>query len=152
MAYQLERVTVRTDNTPEGIEKMKELWHDVVSGKLPLLFDSEHNFRKDRSPVGEYSNYEAGESGAYDLSIVAVTPDFYQHLEQEVQQGRYRKYEEHDENNDIDAAIWRAWKRVWEDQENGTLPRAFLRDYEDAVPAEYTKDGKAYICLYISVK
>lgn len=152
MAYQLKRLTVRVDNSDEGMKQIQELWQDVVSGKLPLIYDSEQNFQKGYSPVGEYSNYENKEKGAYDLSVLAVTPEFFQGLEQDVQAGKYSKYVEYDENNNLERAIFRAWERVWADQANGTLPRAFLTDYEDAVPAEYTKDGKAYACLYISVK
>lgn len=152
MAYMLERVTVRVDNTPEEMQKVKELWADIVSGRLPVVFDSSHEFQKGRSPVGEYSNYENGAMGAYDLSILGVTPEFFQALEQDVQQGKYVKYEEREEPGQIDAAIGRAWERVWADQQSGVLDRAFQKDYEDAVPAEYTKDGKVHVCLYISVQ
>lgn len=152
MAYVIDRVTVRTDNSEQGIEKIKELWRDVTEGKLPLLFDSGHKFQEKRCPVAEYSNYEAGETGTYDLSILGVTADFFGELEQQVQNGCYVKYEERGEPDQMDALICRAWERVWEDHQKGTLSRTFTRDYENAVPAEYTKDGKLYVCLYIAVK
>lgn len=151
MAYIIDRVTIRTNNSEEGCEKIKGLWQDVMSGKIPLMFDSEHKFQEKRCPVAEYSNYEAGETGAYDLSILGVTADFFQHLEQEAQNGHYIKYEERGEPDQMDALICKAWQRVWEDHKKGTLARTFTKDYENAVPAEYTKDGKLYVCLYIAV-
>lgn len=45
MSYTLTSVTIRTDNTPEGMKKIGELWDDVTGGKLPILFDSAHNFQ-----------------------------------------------------------------------------------------------------------
>ena len=45
MAYRLKEVIIRTDNTDDGMRKIGELWNDITSGKLPLLFDSEHHFR-----------------------------------------------------------------------------------------------------------
>lgn len=79
MAYQLKEVTLRTDNSPDGMEKIAALWKDIETGKLPLLFDSEGNFLQGLSPVSLYSNYESAEKGEYDLSIRAVTADFSPH-------------------------------------------------------------------------
>ena len=38
MTYFLEQVTICTNNTDEGIQQLSELWQDILSGKLPLLF------------------------------------------------------------------------------------------------------------------
>ena len=46
----------------------------------------------------------------------------------------------------------KAWERVWAEQKNGGIVRAFTMDYESSVPAEYTKDGKAHCYLYIAVR
>ena len=54
MSYTLTSVTIRTDNTPEGMKKIGELWDDVTGGKLPILFDSAHNFQTGISPVSRY--------------------------------------------------------------------------------------------------
>ncbi len=35
---------------------------------------------------------------------------------------------------------------------NELLKRAFTIDYESAVPAEYTKEGKAHCYLYIAIR
>ena len=34
---------------------MRELWGDIEQGKLPILFDSEHNFAVGVSPVLKFS-------------------------------------------------------------------------------------------------
>jgi len=120
MAYILKEVTIRTNNTEKGISQISELWKDISAGKLPVLFDSEHNFVEGISPISKYSNYENGE-----------------HI---------------DDNGNIELCTKKAWKKVWDDTDTGTLKRAFTIDYESSVPAEYTKDGKAHCYLYISVR
>lgn len=47
MSYLLKEITIRTNNTVEGMEKIEEVWKDINSGKLPLLFDSEGLFHKE---------------------------------------------------------------------------------------------------------
>lgn len=81
MAYILNEITFRTNNTADEMKKIDEVWCDVASGKLPVLFDSEHNFRQGISPVSRYSNYSSDETGDYDLSIVGVTADFFAEME-----------------------------------------------------------------------
>lgn len=150
MAYQLKSVTIRTSNTAEGLEKINQVWADVVSGKLPILFDSEQNFQPGISPVSKYSNYQSDETGEYDLSVMAVTPDFFQKMEELVREGKYKKYDECGE--DIASCAQKAWGQVWSEQKTEALVRAFSQDFESTVPAEYTKDGKAHCYLYIAVQ
>ena len=152
MAYTLSEVTIRTDNSPAGVACINELWKDIESGKLPILFDSEHQPRQGISPVSRYSGYEDGERGKYDLTVMGVTADFFARMEQEVEKGAYKKYDESDEKGDISACTGRAWEKVWAEQGWGSVKRAFTVDYESAVPAEYTKDGKAHCYLYIAVE
>ncbi len=76
MAYKLKEITIRTNNSDKGIKMIDELWGDIASGKLPLLFDSENILQKDASPISKYSNYSSDEKGDYDLTIMNVTPDF----------------------------------------------------------------------------
>ncbi len=146
MAYVLNCMTIRTNNTHEGISKIDELWKDIVSGKLPILFDSEHNFQNGLSPVSRYSNYD--ENGNYDLSILGVRADFFKELENT--KDAYKKYDFCAE--DISKCTKNAWKTVWDDQKNGLINRSYTIDYESTVPAEYSKDGKAHCYLYIAVK
>lgn len=150
MAYQLKEITIRTDNTPEGMKRIEELWEDVTSGKLPILFDSEHHFLTGISPISRYSNYASDETGAYDLSIVGVTSDFFGEMEIKAAAGLYKKYDESGET--IGECTGKAWERVWADQHAGKIRRTFTVDYESSVPAQYTKDGKAHCYLYIAVE
>lgn len=90
MAYKLKAVTIRTNNSKEGIRKIAELWRDILTGKLPLLSDG-------IVPVSQYSNYESDEKGDYDISIVGVKHNFFEDMEKEVEKGLYKKYEAVDE-------------------------------------------------------
>lgn len=151
MAYILNEVTIRTNNTEAGLKKIEEIWRDITSGKLPVLFDSEHHFQPGISPISRYSNYASDETGDYDLSILGVTSDFFMQMEQEVSKGRYKKYDVSDDSGDIDICAKKAWETVWNEQKSGQIKRAFSVDYESTVPAEYTKDKKAHCYLYIAV-
>ena len=145
MAYTLKAVTIRTNNSEEGIRKIAELWEDVLTGKLPLLSDG-------IVPISEYSNYESDENGNYDISIVGVEYNFFEDIEKEVEKVLYKKYEADDENDTVELCTKKAWENVWNDSHSGVLKRAFTIDYESSVPAEFSKDGKAHCYLYIAVK
>lgn len=151
MAYALKQVTVRTNNTDEGMKIIDEIWRDISSGKLPVLFDSEHEFRQGISPISKYSNYAGDESGDYDLSIIGVKADFFKTIEAKVTAGLYKKYDEADDGGDIARCAKTAWEKVWKDTASGNIKRAYTEDFESSVPAEYTKDGKAHCYLYIAV-
>lgn len=149
MAYQLKSITIRTNNTDEGMKKINEVWQDILSGTLPILFDNEHNFQQGISPVSKYHHYASDQNGDYDLCIMGVTSDFFQKMEKAVSAGRYKKYDEAAESLERCAKI--AWEKVWNEQKTGQIRRAFTQDYESTVPAQYTKDGKAHCYLYIAV-
>lgn len=152
MAYKLKEVTIRTNNSDVGIEMIGEIWADITSGKLPLLFDSERVFQQGISPISKYSNYSSDESGDYDLTIMAVTADFFKEMELAVSKGLYKKYDEKDEDGDIGVCTRKAWEKVWHDQKSGEIKRSFTEDYESTVPSEYTKDGKSHCYLYIAIQ
>ena len=152
MAYTLKEVTIRTNNTDEGIKKIDEIWQDIMSGKLPILFDSEHVFQQGISPISKYSDYASDENGDYDLSIIGVTAEFFQGMEMAVNEGLYKKYDGADESGNIGICTKKTWGKVWCEQKSGDIKRAFTEDYESTVPAEYTKDGKAHCYLYIAIK
>ncbi len=145
MAYKLKAVTIRTNNSEEGIRKIAELWEDVLTGKFPILFDG-------IVPISQYSNYESDEKGNYDISIVAVKQNFFNDIEKEVEKGLYKKYEANDENGNVEICTKKVWEKVWNDTHSGILKRAFTVDYECSVPREFSKDGKAHCYLYIAVK
>ncbi|AND83632.1 AraC family transcriptional regulator [Clostridium tyrobutyricum] len=152
MAYKLKEVTVRTNNSEEGIKVIDEIWKDIVSGKLPILFNTDGMFQKGISPVSKYSNYSSDENGDYDLTIMAVTVDFFQKMDEEVSKGFYKKYDEKDESGEISVCTRKAWEKVWSEQKSGDIHRTFTSDFESTVPGEYTKDGKPHCYLYVAVK
>ena len=158
MSYILNGVTIRTNDTKDGLKKIDELWNDIMIGRIPILFDSEHNGQEGISPVAVYGNYEADEVGNYDvnsdydLSILGARADFFEEMEQKVNSGFYKKYDVSDENGDIGICTRKAWETVWNEQKSGKIQRSFTTDYESSVPAEYAKDKKAHCYLYIAVQ
>ena len=147
--YILSEITLRADNSQAGMEKVEALWRDVVSGKIPLMYDSNGTFQQGLSPVSRYSNYESDETGEYDLSIFTARAAFFAQMTQKVETGEYAAYDF--DGADIKEAANEAWTQVWADKNAGTLHRAFTEDYESTVPGDYTKDGRAHCYLYISV-
>lgn len=150
MTYRLDRVTIRLKNDAEGMGKISELFEDIVSGDIPLLFNSDKELIEGIAPVSEYSNYESDESGEYDLSVIAVEKEFFKTLEKEVLKGKFIKYDV--SGDDVLTCAQNAWKEVWQDQRNGKIKRSFKRDYESTVPKDFTHDGKAHCMLYICVE
>lgn len=150
MAYLLKEITIHTDNSENGMGKINEVWQDIVSGKLPLMFDSVGTFQQGLSPISKYTNYESDETGAYDMTIFTVTADFFAQMQERVQTGEYRAYDFDGIN--IQEAANKAWTQVWEEQRTDKLCRTFTADYESTVPGEYTKDSKAHCYLYIAIK
>lgn len=150
MAYSFKSVTVRTDNSESGMAKINELWADIMTGKVPLDFIRNGVPVKGLSPVSSYSHYESDEKGKYNLSVMTVTVDFFAKMEELVAQGKYIKIDESGET--ITECANKAWSKVWQLSASGELKRAFTVDYENTVPAEYTKDGKTHCYLYIAVK
>ncbi|MBU3072631.1 AraC family transcriptional regulator [Clostridium estertheticum] len=152
MAYKLNKITIRTDNSKEGINNIGDIWNDITSGKLPIIFDSEHVFQQGISPISKYSNYSSDENGDYDLTIMAVTADFFQKMDDKVSKGSYKKYDEKDENGEIGVCTRKAWEKVWSEQKSGDIHRTFTADFESTVPGEYTKDGKVHCYLYVAIQ
>lgn len=63
MTYKLDKVTIRLKNDAEGIGKISELFADIASDEIPLLFNSDKELIDGIAPVSEYSNYESDETG-----------------------------------------------------------------------------------------
>lgn len=152
MAYRVTGVSIQVKNDEEGIKEISMLWEDILSGKIPLLYDSEKNFIKGISPVSEYSDYESDENGLYNLTIMGVKSDFFTNLEEKVSKGDYKKYDISEDSGNLELCTKKAWTQVWQDSKDKVINRAFTKDYESTVPAEFTKDGKAHCYLYIAVK
>lgn len=150
MAYRLEAITLCTRGSI-NVAVMRELWDDIKHGKLPILFDSEHNFAAGVSPVLKYSDYSMDDRSKFALSIMGVDRPFFCDIEQKVQFGVYKKYEYSSDIFDLEECSKRAWEYVNTDQASGMITRAFTNDFESTVPKEYAKDGKAHCYLYISI-
>lgn len=149
MAYTLKQVTIRTNNTDEGMKKIDEIWKDISSGKLPILFDSEHGFQQGVSPISKYSNYESDENGDYDLSIVGVKADFFQMIETEVSKGLYKEYDEADENGDIGRCAKKHGKKCGTTVNLALLQGHILRLMKAACLLNIQKTER-HIATYIS--
>lgn len=152
MSYILESVTLTGDTRIPGFAGTEELWHDIVSGRIPLLFDSGHQFQEGLSPVTKYSHYTNEDRGTCMVSVLTVRSDFFARMDRRTEEGAYKKYAFHADGKDMSAASEGAWRRMHEDVLRGRIVRAFKEDWESVVPARYTPDQKAYCCLYISVR
>jgi len=150
MAYSFNRVTVRTDNSAEGMAKINELWADILQGNIPLDFIENGVPVKGLSPVSAYSDYESDEKGKYNLTVMTVSAEFFAGMQKKVEEGGYIFIDEDGES--ISDSANKAWSKVWELSAKGGLKRAFTVDYESTVPAEYTKDGRAHCYLWIAVR
>lgn len=60
MIYILKDVVLRTNNTPKGMEKISQLWGDILSKKISLLPENKNEFL-----ISKYSNYESDENGEF---------------------------------------------------------------------------------------
>lgn len=147
MAYHLNEVVIRTNNSEEGMARIGELWTDIFSGKIPVLFDSNHQ-PAGGMLVSRYSNYESNEQGAYDLGIFATDETFFSQMESKVGRG-YIKFEE--VADEVGACTKAVWEAVWKSQAEHKLDRAYTKDYEVSVPAEIAPDHRAHCTLYIAV-
>lgn len=146
--YRFRELTIRTDNSEGGIAAIAGLWKDVADGRYPVAFDGS----SDVFPVACYHRYESDEKGAFDYTIMSVTPAFIAEKEAEVRAGAFVRYEATDRAGDIAKCTADVWKQVWEDSGSGKIARAFACDYEMGMTPACTADGSAYCRLYISVR
>ena len=90
MSYRLNAITIHVNSAKEYKREMKEIWRDIKNGKLPILFDSEHNFQQGISPIYQYGNYSQND---FSLSVTGVASEFFKRLELKVIDGFYKKYD-----------------------------------------------------------
>ena len=141
MNYQLRAVTIRTNNSLEGMTQIGNLWTDIMNGKFNL------DLPPNGTIISRYSYYESDESGNYDLSVMGVKKDFVEQLETEAKEGRFRVYRGETDDGDVAAATELAWQRVWNDTQSGELKRAFTVDYE----LSEVESGKTSCTVYIAL-
>ena len=142
----MKEITIRTNNSVEGIKKIEKLWQDVMSGSTPL------DLTENTVLISKYSNYASSECGDYDLSILAVDCDFIQQLEKGYTEGKYKKYDFCSEDTDVATNTKAAWQQVWTDTQEGCIKRSYIEDYECTIPADYSQDHNAHCLLYISIE
>lgn len=145
MSYILKEVVLRTNNTPEGMEKISQLWGDILTKKISLLPEN-----KNELLISKYSNYESDENGEYDLTIMRRELKFLLKLDERVKNREFIKYEEIDDN--IENCARKVWNRVWKDKKNNKLDRAYIEDYQLDILSIFSQDGKCHSILYISIK
>lgn len=139
-------ITIRTNNSAEGIKKIEKLWQDVMRGSSKLILAG------NITPIAKYSNYDSDENGDYDLTILAVDYNYMQQLERGCMKGKFRKYDFCSENTDIAAAIKAVWQKVDDDVREGKIKRSYTEDYECTIPPDYSRDNKLHCLLYIAIE
>lgn len=149
MAYILDSISMKTDNSPQAMEQTAELWKDIVSGKVPLLYDSDGKFREGLSPVTAFENVSLTSAEPYTMTILTVPPSFFAELNAGVSSGTYRLYEGTDAA-DLGKSTDIAWEAVQKDIAAGRLDST-VTGYESTVPPEYAPDRQAHCCVYIAV-
>ncbi len=145
MSYTLKEVTIRTDNSEEGLARISELWGDVFSGKLPVIENG-------MVPVARYANYSKTDPLTYDFTILGWYPSVIRALNSEAVDTRRFIHFSTCANCEI-KAIKEAWDLVRAAEANGSIKRAYANDYEITTRPDDADIDKPYWCeLYISVE
>ena len=143
----MKEITIRTNNSAEGLKKIEKLWKKVLRGNMSLFLTGE------MIPMARYSNYYFDKDVSFDLSILVVDYDFMQKLEQGCLRGKFKKYDLGFDNSfNISKAIQSAWQQVMEDSEDGLIERSYTDDYGCTIPANYSRDHRLHCLLYIALK
>lgn len=140
MSYKFNSVTIRTDNSEIGMAKIKELWADIMQGKISLEFVENGKPVNGLFPISSYSDYENNENGKYNLSIMSITADFFAKMESLVEQGKYTKIDE--SGKTIAECADKAWSKVWELSLNGNLNVLLLLTTKAQCPPNIRKTAK----------
>ena len=124
-----ERHTVRTNNFNDNAkQKIGNLWIKYMENKLPS------------EVYGIYHSYENNYKGNYTLSICTPIEDGSTGVYFEIDNIKYAAYPVLLDSED---AIFKTWQKIWNDEENKKLNRAYMLDYE-----HYRLDG---VTIYISI-
>lgn len=152
MPYRLDAVEMQTDMSPESMQSVTELWNDIASGKLPLLYTSDGTFVNGLLPVTEYSDYADILDGAPCRMIIrTVEPSYFDELNKKVEEGSYRLYEAVSDSGNLPECSEEAWNMAHADDEAGKIKIDYSIAVESTVPGEYTPDGKARCMLYVKL-
>ena len=148
MSYRLDTVAMEVDMSPESMAQVTELWNDIASGKLPLLFTSDGKFIEGASPITEYIDYVGVNSNQpYTMQVRVVESDFFRNLNEKTAAGEFVLFE--DSADTIPECSAGAWEKARAQETDGRLRIDYSYAIESTVPPEYTKDGKAHCYLYV---
>lgn len=142
----MKEITIRTNNSVEGVKKIERLWQDVMNGNTELVLT------ENSMPIAKYSNYDSDENGDYDLSILSCDYNFLNQLEKGCIDGRFKKYDFCSEDLNFAVVTQKTWQQVWDDVRQGRIIRSYTEDYEFTIPANYSQDHKVHCLIYIAIK
>ncbi|WP_156291881.1 GyrI-like domain-containing protein [Oceanobacillus salinisoli] len=125
--------SIRTNNFNDELvgQKITEMWKEA----------SKHLTKNENITYGVYHNYESDYKGDYSLSIGMEDNNSNSFLEIP----KNEKYLIFNVNTSEEQGIFNAWRKIWDQEEAGTLERAYSMDFE-----KYYPTGE--IEIYIAVK
>lgn len=125
--------SIRTNNFSDDLmmQKITDLWK-VAAATLT---------EPENTVYGIYHNYESDYKGDYSLSIAIENNG----EEPSIVIPNHQKYEVFRVDNDDEQGVMKAWSKIWELEELGTLTRTYTYDFE-----KYNPTGK--IEIYIAIK
>lgn len=124
---------VRTNNFNDELlmQKITGLWKEASNGLT----------NQDTIIYGVYHDYESDYKGDYTLSIAVEDHK----SEPSLEISNNAKYEIFHVDTAEEQGVLNAWKNIWEQEDLGTLKRAYTHDFE-----KYYPDGK--IEVHIAIK
>lgn len=150
MAYRLSSISIQTDTSPENMQAVTEIWGDIASGKIPLLYDSTGEPAEKLSPVTEYLDFDGVLEGKpYTMVIRTVPYEYFADLEERTKAGELVKYETVSESGSIEECSTEAWQKVQQDEKDGRISIDYSWCLESTVPPDYTPDHTARCYLYV---
>lgn len=148
MSYQLQAITMKIDMSPESMAQVAEVWGDIGSGKLPLMYTSTGEPIKDALPITEYMDYSGvNNNEPCTMQIRVVGPHFFGELNERAAAGEFLVFE--NSADTIPECSEGAWNKVHGLELDGKLKIDYSYAIESTVPAEYTQDGHAHCTLYV---
>lgn len=148
MAYVLDEITLHDNMKEDGMARIGALWADIVSGRLPLIKDSDGNPREGISPITRYHRWSPEDPAAEcDFTIMAVDSSFFPDMARNPEYACYRG-----SGASLEDAATGAWMQVDQDTKSGRIKPLYTDDYESTVPPEFTKDGQWNCVLYVHVQ
>ena len=114
--------SIRTNNFSDDLimQKISKLWKEAFN----QLTNHEN------ITYGVYHDYESDYKGDYSLSIAIENSD----REPFIEIPNNEKYEIFKVDTSEEQGIFNTWNKIWDQEEEGTLKRAYTYDYEKYYP------------------